>query len=439
MAVSQSCNTTGNYNYDDIEVNFQSTELGFDEDEESKQVTVSVTAAIDTDATIEVLLETTTLTYGTDFTTTPAANNNIITLTLEAGQTSTSFSVNKIADLYDGDESIVFSFRSANQDLAIGSNTLTLSFSAIVSEGASITLNGGEGGTSAVNSVFVDFSSNEQAAVDRTSWVLGFYCGDSYAIKMNNTNTTNTAMLADGLSVSDVISAADSTTYLTTLNGTSLDLVDDIDGDLTKCVIKTGAVYLVKIATPAENESKLYKVLVNETSTGYLLQYAQSGSATVTSVEITKESKYNFIYYSFGQADVVSVEPAKVKWDIRWSRQVYRTTNSSTGEVLAYGYSDFVAINYLGGAQAAQVMTESFSYNSFALSNVEGIDLSSDVNIIGGNWRATTGTTKGVYTDRFYVVKDPVGNYYKLRFLKAGIGSDGGTRGYPELEYALLQ
>lgn len=29
--------------------------------------------------------------------------------------------------------------------------------------------------------------------------------------------------------------------------------------------------------------------------------------------------------------------------------------------------------------------------------------------------------------------------YYKLKFVSAGIGQDGGQRGYPEIEYKLLK
>jgi hypothetical protein len=48
-------------------------------------------------------------------------------------------------------------------------------------------------------------------------------------------------------------------------------------------------------------------------------------------------------------------------------------------------------------------------------------------------------TNAGVKTDRFYVLKDSYGNYYKLRFTKFGTGTDGTERGRPEIEYALLK
>jgi hypothetical protein len=37
------------------------------------------------------------------------------------------------------------------------------------------------------------------------------------------------------------------------------------------------------------------------------------------------------------------------------------------------------------------------------------------------------------------VVKDPAGNYYKLKFVSMGVGGDGGVRGNPVVEYKLVK
>ena len=61
-----------------------------------------------------------------------------------------------------------------------------------------------------------------------------------------------------------------------------------------------------------------------------------------------------------------------------------------------------------------------------------------DQRIIGSNWRngGGPGTLPSVRTDRFYVIKDVVGNYYKIRFL--AMTNDAGVRGNPVVEYAIL-
>jgi hypothetical protein len=42
-----------------------------------------------------------------------------------------------------------------------------------------------------------------------------------------------------------------------------------------------------------------------------------------------------------------------------------------------------------------------------------------------------------IRTDRFYVVKDAAGNYYKVKFL--AMTNDAGLRGNTTLEYAILK
>ncbi|OAV66454.1 hypothetical protein Barb6_01637 [Bacteroidales bacterium Barb6] len=37
------------------------------------------------------------------------------------------------------------------------------------------------------------------------------------------------------------------------------------------------------------------------------------------------------------------------------------------------------------------------------------------------------------------MVQDPAGNVYKLKFNAMGVGNDGGVRGKPEIEYALVK
>jgi hypothetical protein len=72
-------------------------------------------------------------------------------------------------------------------------------------------------------------SNNEQTAVARKSWNLGLYCGDGFAVKLNNT-TASTAIEAN-IGVETVVNATDSASYATALTLTTtaeaMALVDD--------------------------------------------------------------------------------------------------------------------------------------------------------------------------------------------------------------------
>lgn len=424
----------------DNTLNFTATEIGFDDTETTKSIAINLDRTETADVTVTVGITTSGVEYGAeaDFTTTPAVTDNTITATIKAGTTSTTIDVKKVAQFFDGNESISFEIKSANGSVVLGTKkTLKLTFGAIVSSGASMTLQGGEGASNAVNSVFVDFSGNEQISVARNSWSLGFYCGTEFAVKLNN--TTESTAKQYNIALTDVISTADSTTYISELttatNTESFNLLDPIDGSLLGMVLKADAVYLIKLKTPAVNESALYKVKVAQTTNGYSLQYAASGSSSVKTVEITKNSEYNFVYYSFGSASIVNVEPQKAKWDIVWGRFSYKTTMTD-GSLIPYGFSDLVLINNKGGVTAAEVLTTTVTYANFNASSVASVEFSSDIDIIGSKWRAGGGptTSPAAKDDRFYVIKDSSGNVYKLKFT-----SIGAVRGYPEIEYALVK
>ncbi|MDR2844347.1 MAG: hypothetical protein LBV57_06840, partial [Candidatus Symbiothrix sp.] len=322
-------------------------------------------------------------------------------------------------------------------------NTLNLAFADIVSQGSSLVLNGlegsaGEAGSSPRLSVFVDFSSNKATSVARTSWDLGFYNGTSFRVIINNTAGA-TAKALDKTAL-NTVTAADTTDLVNVLRlgfgqGT-FDVIDDVEGDLSKTVIAevspTEANNKVYIVNPGSGPWKKIRILQN--NGGYTLQYANITDSEYKTVNIAKNADNNFQYISLTTGAAVQIEPAKAKWDIEWTYTTFRA-NATT----PYLYADFVYTNTYGGAKSAEVVTEgtTVTYENFTADKLNTITLSGSRVIIGSEWRTTTGT--GIKKDRFYVVQDPSGNVYKLRFNTMGVGNDGGVRGKPEIEYALIK
>ncbi|WP_298735847.1 HmuY family protein [uncultured Chitinophaga sp.] len=315
------------------------------------------------------------------------------------------------------------------------------------SEGSQLKLDGG-GGTGAPNSVFVDFSADKQTAVPRTSWTLGFYSGADYRVILNY--TASTAVVALNKTDISQVGLADSTGISLGLGqgqGT-MDMVDDVYGDLGKTAIAAvsgtdadNKVYLLKPETAsASDPNTWYKIRVSRNGDVYRLQFAKLGATTIQTADISKNADYSFTFYSLESARTVNVAPKKTEWDIQWSYGLYFAGGGAA--MIPYLYSDFVYTNREAGVQAAEATTaDGFDYDSFALSDVNNAKLvySSQRDAIGSKWRTTSGATLGIKADRFYVVKDPAGNYYKLKFISAGIGQDGGERGYPEIAYKLLK
>ncbi|RYY37614.1 MAG: hypothetical protein EOP46_01985 [Sphingobacteriaceae bacterium] len=429
-------------------VNFSVKTLGLGAEDDEAEVTLQLGRTAETEVKVELELLPGGVTYGTHFTTEPAAVNNKLTLTIPAGSTSAKFKVIK-ADgiLLNGDETINFTLKtvSGGSQVVLGGDTeLKLSFSSIVSEGAELTLQGGEGASAAVNSVYVDLSANQQSSVVRKSWDLGFFSGADFRVRINNT-TAASAVMVDKTDINAVTAAdVDLDALALGFGFGTLDVVDDTQGDLTKTVIGevsategNNKVYVInRVATGAAGvPADLIKVRILRNGNDYTLQYAKLEETTFKTLTVQKSATANFTFVSFDTDGVVTVEPAKDRWDFVWGYSVY-FTNFGTG-LVPYAFSDLVFANHLGDVETAEVLTSTVSYDAFAEANLSAVTLTKNRNTIGSGWRATTGAV-GVKADRFYVIKDAAGNVYKLKFISFTT-QDGGVRGYPKLQYALVK
>lgn len=317
------------------------------------------------------------------------------------------------------------------------------------SSGSTLTLNGiiaNEDGASAGNSVYVDLSADKQTPVARDSWDLGFYCGNDFKVILNATN---------GVSVISVnktdINAVTSTDFdpnnLKVGHGQgNFTIVDD--GREKNILNKTAIapisqndaenkVYIVNRKGGSANvlpNEDLYKIkILRKGTTGYSLQYAKVNDKSFKILDISKNNEFNFQFVSLAKEAITNVEPQKTEWDIIWGYSIYFTAT------IPYGFSDLVFINNIGGVTAAEILTETKLYKDFSKADASSLTFSANRDIIGSNWRATTGNPAGVKSDRFYVIKDSKGNIYKLKFNSFGVGNDTGTRGKPVIQYELLK
>lgn len=321
------------------------------------------------------------------------------------------------------------------------------------SEGETVTLNGGTG-ANAENAAYVDMSAGEAVTVKRSSWDLGFYCGSDFRVILNNTTSAGAKMTtATSLSA---IGAADTIGLTLAINQAApgpdqYAFFDPIDGSLTNTVIPAIS------ATAAENKVVIInrgtgggiapqpwiKALITRNGSGYTVQYGGiQQTSNFTTVQVSKDGDYHFRYISFDGGTIVNVQPKKNEWDFTWGYSVYQILG-----VGPYNFSDLIAINNLSGVTAATKIYASAAVRNEAYTkfnrdsvNTSLAAFSGDRWAIGSSWRVTPApgsTNAGVRTDRFYVVKDVQGNYYKLKFISFA-AEDGGERGKPVFEYQLI-
>ncbi len=430
-------------------VQFESAEQGFDASQKELTVKLKLSRAVDAATKVVIKPVFNGVTYGTQVTTSPEVSADLITVTVPAAAAEVSFKLTvKDGVLLSGSETATFTIQQVDTPVLTGSvNSLKVQFSTIISEGSSLTLDGGTGGANAVNAVYVDLSNNAQKAVLRSSWDFGFSTGTDFNVILNNF-IASTAFATTKTDI-NAVGSADTVGVNLVLGFTPglLGLVDDIDGDITKTAIKTvsatdadNKVYIVRRGTGGAVAAKdLIKIRVLRNGSNYTLQYAKLTETTFKTATITKQSTHNFVFFSVETEKTVEVEPAKGSWDFVWGGAINKTLLGT--DLIPYYFSDLVFVNTYGGTQAAEVLTSQVSYDAYAEANVAATAFKSGTEarlLIGANWRVTSGTPIGVKTDRFYVIKDPSGNIYKLKFVNFH-SADGGERGKPNIAFKLVK
>jgi HmuY protein len=309
---------------------------------------------------------------------------------------------------------------------------------------------GSEPGSIAANAVYLDLSTEKTTPVLRSSWDIGLYTGADFRAILNITAVAG-AKVTNKYDL-NVVGAADTiglTLSTSQFNPLPSDLAyfDKVDGDLTQTVIPAisatstlNPVIILNRGTGGGIAPRAWvKLRIQRTINGYSVQYAGIQETSFKTINVTKNDAYNFQFISFDNG-IVSVEPEKLAWDLMWSYSMYQA-NFGAG-LVPYNFSDIIAVNYLGGVQVkekiyADATTATNAFNAFNKDSVTANPTLVGRWTIASNWRSTQPAI-GARPDRFYIVKDATGNYYKLKCLAMGVGADGGTRGKPEFKYALI-
>ena len=354
------------------------------------------------------------------------------------------------------------------------------------------------GGSTEPNQVYIDLSTEETTVVRRDSWELGFISSENRVV-LNSSILASAAKL-EGIYDIDAVSEDTELTApmtLKTLNQgfqpievtvstlnelkegipvgyhmygdleNNIRFTDDSTGDLDKTALgdiptteAEAEVIIVSLGNEIPKDEAeagsinttgdhrgFYKIKVFMNNNDYVLQYAPLSSDTHEEVVITKDEAYDFTAFSLENGIEVDVEPAKENWDLNYT-SVYSYYGSSRGLVAGVTYSDYVVHNTLNGVGVYMVLTEEPGegedaapvatgeplYDEFTLEDVNENEFEyNDRALIASGWRSSS---EGALSDRYYIVRDTDGNFYKLQF--TALLNEQGERGFPQIVYDLL-
>jgi HmuY protein len=309
---------------------------------------------------------------------------------------------------------------------------------------------GAEPGSAAGNSVYVDFSTEKLTTTLRSSWDLGFYAGTDFRVTLNNTASAGVKVLSKFNL--NTVGAADTVGLSLATSQTAPEVFqfaffDNVTGDIMQTAIPTisaidieNPVIILNRGTGGGIAPRAWiKMRILRNVDGYTIQYAGINETTFRIASIVKNNAFHFQNFSFDNG-IVNAQPEKMKWDLVWTYAQFQA-NFGAGFV-PYNFSDLIAVNSLSGVEVKQKVyaDATTATNAFAAYNRDSVTANPTSPgrwTIGSNWRSTQPAT-GARQDRFYIIKDPIGNYYKVKCLTMGV-NDGGERGRPEFKYALIQ
>lgn len=441
---------------------FENTFSNFARINDTPNIQLIFSESVESSGFVKIRVENTESVYGVDYITNPSVENGSIILPFSAGDTSLNFEFTSLLEELnqeDSDKAVNFIIEEINfpGDVSIqGYTQHKVSFSDLILNNA---VAPEVGGPNQQNQVYFDLSTGEYKNVVRDSWDLGFYSGDDFRVVLNSSIYMVTKSLEvtdiDAITRSNIPSSYFNEVMIGTFDAENIEYVDNPSGDITDTAIDEivveptdNQVYLVNLGyevgttTPntgsvavAGNARGWKKIRVLRQDGGYLLQYADLDETTHSEIFIPKTPEYNFNHFSFDSEDVLQVQPPKEQWDICFTvftNVIYTTAGELAG---SYGFSDYVITNVLSETGAFMVMQNNgITYENYELNLAEATaQLSYDQRAIGENWRDVF---NGLNEDRFFVINDANGNWYKLRFL--AFVNEAGERGHPRIQYELL-
>lgn len=321
------------------------------------------------------------------------------------------------------------------------------------------------GGPGQPYQVWVDLSTGEMKKTLRTDWDLGFYSGDEFAVILN-TSALMSATEIEGVTELSQVNSESVANLMTqvqvgTFNPDNIQYVDDVKGNYLEngTVIKeSGKIYLVNLGVniyegPFSSGSAVSggtprgwkKIKVTKESAGYTIEYADLDQMQMQTAFVPKDSNYNFTFFSMVKGQIADIQPPKMNWDLCFTVFVNQVNDNNGNSQGTYIFSDFVVTNTMAETGAYEVISTANGaleeFNNFTSSEVDPSNfIYDDHRAIGDKWRQIPGAI--VRNDRFYVLKDPNGVLFKVRFISMTKVRENDPsfieRGHPVLEYQPL-
>jgi hypothetical protein len=175
----------------------------------------------------------------------------------------------------------------------------------------------------------------------------------------------------------------------------------------------------------------------------YIFSFCDYASSTPISFTITKDHQHSLMYFSFDNGGhTVDMSPPNEQWDFVLTRYTHIYYGEPVGSPFRNYPVNGVLNNKWNGISAAAFIKDSTAgyipFDQMTAVEAEQFTYSNAANVIGYEWKMVdiNTSTYTIVPDRYYILKDKDGYYYKLRFLD--FYDDLGNRGSITFDYQRL-
>ncbi len=428
-----------------INVNFSNTTANINTENSRAEISIVFSRAVNQAGNLIISIDQNDLIYGeqNDFYTEPEAESNTLSLNYSAGDNQVNFSIKAGEGLNIQENKFLQLLLESNEDLNLGQNsTVEIAFSEnFIAQSGSIEMNAG--GPDFTQQAFVDLSKLSSSSVDKDTWDLGFYSGNGHHVIINST----AQVMARPLDKTDLanVTAEDTVGFASemqigfTATPPAVAWIDEPGGDINKTAIASissneaeNKIYIIKRTGEGRNWKK---VKITQTDDGYSIDYANIGEAEFETAEISKLESHNFAHFDLDN-EIADFEPNKDNWDMMYG--TYTEKFPFGPDEIPYSFNDYIILNRHNTASAVVMIEGNTTYEDFNLQQTENLTFNSEINAIGSSWRrgGGPGSSPAVLDDRFFVLNDSQGNYYKVRFIS--MYDDDNERGFTSFEFEIL-
>tara|TARA_B100001758_G_scaffold105218_1_gene90125 strand:+ start:42863 stop:43828 length:966 start_codon:yes stop_codon:yes gene_type:complete len=270
------------------------------------------------------------------------------------------------------------------------------------------------------------YSASENSIVSsntKDNWDLAFHSSQNSSQIIINSSTFSQICELEDYDFEDPISIVDLTWKWDNPEGI-------YSGTAVNSILST-TTYILDRGYNLDGTQKGYKKFKVDyfDNNSFIITYANLDNTEINSIEIKKDSLFNYQHISFNDNVIVSVEPEKKSWDLVFTQYTHLYINNlETPAYLVTG----VLTNYLNNVLIAKDTVNSFEEINLGFINT--YNFSQYQNEIGYNWKVFDFANQ-LYTikpDLIYIIKDVSDRYFKMRFID--FYNDLGEKGSPKFE-----